>query len=204
MEGWALKPTAPPPRSQRGGTGSRARGILPSKPSLPPTQGARPGRVHPNPSALPAQPPPQEYLPPSAPPPTAPPSVKTFSRFSPVDNPEEWPNPGSSPGHRPPKGLGPFLPFEPVADDPLPEPFLVPNQWSHRLADAVVPDPGAVSLPDVSPEDLISRAGQPRPIPIFRAEDMADPLRRLDYGRAGVTLRRTDERDACGRQRRAS
>ena len=105
-----------------------------------------------------------------------------------MDNPEEWPQPGSSPGHHPPKGLGPFLPFEPTADETPLEPFLIPNQWSHCLADAVVPDPGVASLPEVSPEDSISRAGQPRPIPDFRAEDMADPLRRLDYGRAGVTL----------------
>ena len=59
----------------------------------------------------------------------APPSVKAFSRFSPVVNPEEWPNPCPSPSHHPPKGLGPFLPFEPVADDLRPDPSLVPNQW---------------------------------------------------------------------------
>ena len=148
--------------------------------------------MHPGPSALPVKPP-SKYPPLSAPPPMAPPSVKALSRFSPVDNPEEWPDPSHSPSHHPPKGLGPFLPFEPLADDPLPDPFLVPNQWPPRLADAVVSDPGAASLPDVSPEDLISRAGQLRHIPTFRAKDMADPPHRLDYGRAGVALRRTDE-----------
>merc|ERR1740128_978555 len=126
-----------------------------------------------------------------------------FSRFSPVDNPEEWPQPGSSPGHLPPKGLGPFLPFTPADEPPL-EPFVVPNQWSQRLVDAVVPEPEAPSLPEISPEDSISRAGQPRPIPEFRAEDMADPLRRRDYGRAGVTLRRADGREEWDRQRRVS
>ena len=56
-------------------------------------------------------------------------------------------------------------------------PFVVPNQWTTRLEDAIISDPGVASLSEVSPEDSISRAWKPRHPPVFRAEDIADPGR---------------------------
>ena len=91
-------------------------------------------------------------------------------------------------------------PPQPAHKDPLPKPFIVPNQWTARLKDAIIPDPGAgpTSLPDISPEDSISRAGKTRRPPVFRAEDMAD------YGRAGIAHRRTDKQVIWTSQRRIS
>ena len=70
--------------------------------------------------------------PPVDPPPVATPSARAASRFSPVDNPEEWPYPAPSNGLQKKPGLGPFLPFQPPPEDLLPDPFIVPNPARQR------------------------------------------------------------------------
>ena len=82
----------------------------------------------------------------------------------------------------------------------------VPNRWANRLEDSILPDTALApaGLPEISPDDSISRAGKIRKPPVFRGEDMGDPACRRDYGHAGTAYRRTDERDARARHRRES